>query len=179
MECPRQYHQGTMGPTPDIVPITDFRRDAARIMERAAVDGTPVFVTQKGRLAAVVLPRKRYDELLALAAEGARASGVGAAARPQTPSGTPVAGFAPTRPRHRVETLYGPADPELAAFYASEGIWTEDQGGPRPPRPWERIRAAEGDDVQGGARDEQGLGGAGAALRRSSQGRSSRRPPTS
>ena len=136
-----------MGPTPDIVPITDFRRDAARIMERAAVEGAPVFVTQKGRLTAVLLSRERYDELLALAAVGLSASSEGSATGPQAPSGTPVAGFPPTRPRVRVETLYGPADPELAAFYASEGIWTEDQGGPRPPRPWERNKAAEGDDV--------------------------------
>jgi len=132
-----------MGPTPNIVPITDFRKDAARIMERAAAEGTPVFVTQKGRLASVLLSRERYDELLALAAAGPSAAAEDTAARPRAPAGTPVAGFPPTRPRLGVETLYGPADPETAAFYASEGIWTEDQGGPRPPRPWERNRAAE------------------------------------
>jgi prevent-host-death family protein len=136
-----------MQPTPDIVPITDFRKDAARIMARAAGEGAPVFVTQNGRLTAVLLSRQRYDQLLALAAAGASASEQDTAAGPQAPAGTPVAGFPPTRPRLRVETLYGPADPELAAFYASEGIWTEDQGGPRPPRPWARDRAAEGDEV--------------------------------
>ena len=145
-----------MEPTPNIVPITDFRKDAARIMERAAAEGTPVFVTQNGRLASVLLSPERYDELLALAAAGPSASAEDTAARPRAPAGTPVAGFPPTRPRLRVETLYGPADPETAAFYASEGIWTEDQGGPRPPRPWERNRATEGGGNRPAGADEGG-----------------------
>ncbi len=153
-----------MEPTPHIVTITELRRDAARMFDSAAVDGSPVFVTQKGRLTAVVLSRSRYDELIALAAAGAMsAAGTaprgGVSSATSSPAGTSPAasssdpdssratspgaspgGFPSTRPRYRVDTLYGPVDPETAAFFASEGIWTEDQGGPRPPWPWEERR---------------------------------------
>ena len=59
----------------------------------------------------------------------------------------PVQGFHPTRPRIRVDTLYGLVGPRTAAFYAEQGIWAEDQGGP-PPYPWEHDLSMGGPETR-------------------------------
>ena len=50
-----------MSNVPDIVPITDLRQDAAAIVRRANSKRAPVFITQRGRVAAVLLPIHEYE----------------------------------------------------------------------------------------------------------------------
>ena len=50
-----------MSTVPDIVPITDLRQDAAGVIKRAADSQAPVFITQRGRAAAVVVSAKAYE----------------------------------------------------------------------------------------------------------------------
>ena len=105
-----------MEPAPDIVTITDFRRDAAGIIGGAVVSGAPVFVTQHGRVTAVVLSRDRYERLR-------QRSGL---AEPETAAGE--ADYLPatdvvTQPATAlVETRFGLVEPETADFLKSEGF---------------------------------------------------------
>jgi prevent-host-death family protein len=61
---------------PDIIPVSDLRQDAAGVIKRAADTEEPVFITQRGRPAAVMLSTKRYArtqrelEILRLLARG-------------------------------------------------------------------------------------------------------------
>ena len=61
---------------PDIVPVTDLRQDAAGVIKRAADSQAPVFITQRGRTAAVVISAQSYQrtqhelEILRLLAAG-------------------------------------------------------------------------------------------------------------
>ncbi len=65
-----------MASMPDIVPISDLRQDAAGVVKRAAATDEPVFITQRGRPAAVMLSTQRYArtqrelEILRLLARG-------------------------------------------------------------------------------------------------------------
>lgn len=65
-----------MASMPDIVPISDLRQDAAGVVKRAAATDEPVFITQRGRAAAVMLSTQRYArtqrelEILRLLARG-------------------------------------------------------------------------------------------------------------
>lgn len=65
-----------MTPVPKIVPISDLRQDAAGIIKRAAASGEAVFVTQRGRAAAVLVSAQAYErtqrqlEILRLLAQG-------------------------------------------------------------------------------------------------------------
>ena len=56
-----------MDTPPEIIPITDFRRDAARVIGASVTAETPVFITQCGYVTAVVLSPERYKDLLRLA----------------------------------------------------------------------------------------------------------------
>jgi prevent-host-death family protein len=114
---------------PSIVPITDLRRDTAGVIGRAAAAGDTVFVTQKGRVTAVLLPRARYDGLLRLLAEE-QETAPDCEPAPPPPRNAAPAGFPSTRQRVLVQSQYGLVDPETAAFFAEQGIWTEDQGDP-------------------------------------------------
>jgi hypothetical protein len=58
---------------PEIIPITDFRRDAARIIGGSVTSETPVFITQCGYVTAVVLSPVRYRDLLRQAESAADA----------------------------------------------------------------------------------------------------------
>ncbi|HEX7544844.1 MAG TPA: type II toxin-antitoxin system prevent-host-death family antitoxin [Candidatus Limnocylindrales bacterium] len=66
-----------MSTVPDIVPITDLRQDASGVIKRAAASRQPVFITQRGRAAAVVVSAQAYErtqhelEILRLLARGA------------------------------------------------------------------------------------------------------------
>ena len=63
---------------PDIVPISDLRQDAASVVLRARTKGAPVFITQRGRATAVLVPFEEYErnahdrELLVMLARGER-----------------------------------------------------------------------------------------------------------
>jgi prevent-host-death family protein len=65
-----------MATVPDIVPISDLRADAAGVVKRASDTQEPVFITQRGRAAAVMLSTQRYArtqhelEILRLLARG-------------------------------------------------------------------------------------------------------------
>ena len=65
-----------MSTMPDIVPISDLRADAAGVIKRAATSQAPVFITQRGRAAAVMVSTQSYErsqhelEILRLLATG-------------------------------------------------------------------------------------------------------------
>jgi prevent-host-death family protein len=46
---------------PTIIPISELRQDAAGIIKRATASDEPVFITQRGRAAAVVVSAQRYE----------------------------------------------------------------------------------------------------------------------
>jgi prevent-host-death family protein len=74
-----------MARIPAIVPVSDLRQDAARVLKEARGSNEPVFITQRGRAAAVLMSIDAYRhsesqrELLLLLARGEKeiASGVG------------------------------------------------------------------------------------------------------
>ncbi len=61
---------------PTIIPITDLRQDAARVLRQVRDSKEPVVITQRGRAAAVVMSVEAYErsehdrELLHLLARG-------------------------------------------------------------------------------------------------------------
>jgi prevent-host-death family protein len=65
-----------MAKVPNIVPITDLRQDAAAIVGRARSKREPIFITQRGRAAAVMVSVEEYErtenerQLLLLLAKG-------------------------------------------------------------------------------------------------------------
>jgi prevent-host-death family protein len=65
-----------MGKVPNIIPITDLRQDAAGVVKRVRSSKEPVFITQRGRTAAVLMSSESYEksehdlELLRLLAQG-------------------------------------------------------------------------------------------------------------
>ena len=65
-----------MGKVPCIIPITDLRQDAASVLRHVKEAKEPVFITQRGRAAAVMLSAEAYErgerdrELLRLLARG-------------------------------------------------------------------------------------------------------------
>jgi prevent-host-death family protein len=66
-----------MNPLPTIIPISDLRKDAAGVIKRAALSHEPVFITQRGRPAAVMVDARTYErtqhqlQILELLARGA------------------------------------------------------------------------------------------------------------
>lgn len=48
----------------DITPVSDFRANAASILDKLRVTGRPVVLTQRGRSAAVLLDVRAYQALL-------------------------------------------------------------------------------------------------------------------
>ena len=50
-----------MSAVPKIIPISDLRQDAAGVIKRAAASGEPVFITQRGRAAAVMVSTQTYE----------------------------------------------------------------------------------------------------------------------
>ena len=65
-----------MAKSPSIVPITDLRQDATRLVKRISASRQPVFITQRGRAAAVMVSMDVYEhtqneiELLRILARG-------------------------------------------------------------------------------------------------------------
>ena len=50
-----------MSAVPNIIPISDLRQDAAGVIKRASSSREPVFVTQRGRAAAVIVSPQAYE----------------------------------------------------------------------------------------------------------------------
>lgn len=65
-----------MAKLPNIIPISDLRQDAAKVLERVRESREPVVITQRGRAAAVLLSVEAFEqserdrELLQLLAQG-------------------------------------------------------------------------------------------------------------
>jgi len=63
---------------PDIVPVSDFRQDAAAVLKRLQASAGPLVLTQRGRAVAVMQSVEAYEkvqrerELLRLLAAGER-----------------------------------------------------------------------------------------------------------
>ena len=51
-------------PTRDIQPVTEFRANAAQVIQQVRETGDPVFLTQHGRGAAVLLDIGAYEALV-------------------------------------------------------------------------------------------------------------------
>jgi prevent-host-death family protein len=65
-----------MGRLLNIIPVSDLRQDAAKVLKRVKESGEPVVITQRGRAAAVMLSVEAFEqserdrELLRLLAKG-------------------------------------------------------------------------------------------------------------
>jgi prevent-host-death family protein len=63
---------------PKIIPISDLRQDASGVIKRVSNSRDPLFITQRGRAAAVMVSMKEYEhtqhelEILRLLARGER-----------------------------------------------------------------------------------------------------------
>jgi len=72
-----------MGKLLDIIPVSDLRQNAAKILKQLKDSKEPLIITQRGRAAAVMLSvetfeRSEHDkELLRLLAKGEREIGIG------------------------------------------------------------------------------------------------------
>ena len=72
-----------MSRIPAIIPVSDLRQDAARILEGVKKSSEPVFITQRGRATAVLMSLDAYQlseakrELLLLLARGEKEIGAG------------------------------------------------------------------------------------------------------
>ena len=58
---------------PLIIPVSELRRDAARLIRRMERSHLPVFVTQRGYATAVLLSREDYDTMCVLRDKGLKA----------------------------------------------------------------------------------------------------------
>jgi prevent-host-death family protein len=97
-----------MDESPRVVPVTDIRRDVARLIEEVDRSCRPVFISQRGYLTAVLLSCDRYERLRREAGEG---SGVGRSRR------------RPEEPFRRMQ--YGPRDYETARLFSQDGFRTD------------------------------------------------------
>jgi hypothetical protein len=93
---------------PEVIPITDFRRAAARIIDGPISAGTPVFITQCGYVTAVALSPERYRDILRDLEDARRAAA-------RAPSETP-----PLRDRW-VDDDFGLIDAEAAETMEADG----------------------------------------------------------
>jgi len=67
-----------MGKLANIIPVSDLRQDAAKVLQQVRKSKEPVVITQRGRAAAVLLSIESYErsehdlEILRLLAQGER-----------------------------------------------------------------------------------------------------------
>jgi prevent-host-death family protein len=72
-----------MAKVPAIIPVSDFRQDAARVLNDLKQSSEPVFITQKGRATAVLMSLDAFErseaerELLLLLARGEKETAAG------------------------------------------------------------------------------------------------------
>ena len=73
-----------MPKTPRIIPISDLRQNASDVVRGISSSGEPVFITQRGRAAAVIVSMKAYEasqhefDILRLLARGEKEIKAGA-----------------------------------------------------------------------------------------------------
>jgi PHD/YefM family antitoxin component YafN of YafNO toxin-antitoxin module len=97
-----------MDTPPEIVPITDFRKNAARIIHSSVSMETPVYITQCGYVTAVVLAPHQYRDLVRRAESANEA--IGRLGRPQREDRDGL-----------IETRYGVLDGDAADYFEAEG----------------------------------------------------------
>lgn len=67
-----------MSKAPKIIPISDLRQDVSGVVKRVSASREPLFITQRGRAAAVMVSMQEYEhtqhelEILRLLARGER-----------------------------------------------------------------------------------------------------------
>ncbi len=72
-----------MGKLMDIRPVSDLRRDAAKVLKKLRDNKEPIIITQRGRAAAVIIGVEAYEksehdkEILRLLAKGDREIEIG------------------------------------------------------------------------------------------------------
>jgi prevent-host-death family protein len=72
-----------MGKLMDILPVSDLRRDAAKVLKKLRDNKEPIIITQRGRAAAVIISVEAYEksehdkEILRLLAKGDREIEIG------------------------------------------------------------------------------------------------------
>ena len=72
-----------MGKLINILPVSDLRQDAAKILKRLRENNKPIIITQRGRAAAVIIGVEAYEksehdkEILKLLAKGEKEIGEG------------------------------------------------------------------------------------------------------
>ena len=49
--------------TPILIPVSELRRDVARLIEKARRSPDPLFITQRGYITAVLMAPARYEDL--------------------------------------------------------------------------------------------------------------------
>ncbi len=65
-----------MNHVPNIIPVSDLRQDAAAVLRQIKTDNHPLFITQRGRAAAVMMSIEAFEaaenerELLRILAKG-------------------------------------------------------------------------------------------------------------
>jgi prevent-host-death family protein len=62
-----------MGKPPVVIPVSEFRRDTARLIEVALRSHEPLFITQRGYVTAVLLSREEYGMMCVLRDKGLKA----------------------------------------------------------------------------------------------------------
>ncbi|SDB45348.1 prevent-host-death family protein [Desulfonatronum thiosulfatophilum] len=73
-----------MQKTPKIIPISDLRQDVSGVIRRISTSREPLFITQRGRAAAVMVSMKEYEntqhelQILRLLARGEKEIEAGA-----------------------------------------------------------------------------------------------------
>jgi prevent-host-death family protein len=50
-----------MAKVPSIIPVSDLRQDAARVLKRTRSSDDPVFITQRGRATAVLMSIEAFE----------------------------------------------------------------------------------------------------------------------
>jgi prevent-host-death family protein len=98
-----------MDESPRVVPVTDIRRDVARLIEEVNRSCRPIFISQRGYLTAVLLSCDHYERLRRERSEG---SDAGCSQRRR-----------PEEPFRRMQ--YGPYDYETARLLSQDGFRTE------------------------------------------------------
>ncbi len=50
-----------MPKVPEIIPVTDLRQDASKVLKRVRTSKDPLIITQRGRAAAIILSVSAYE----------------------------------------------------------------------------------------------------------------------
>jgi len=117
--------------SPHIIAITELRRHTSDVIQGPVANGVPVFVTQRGYVAAVILSREVFDRL----ANGERRHSSRADTRSDATDAVTLRGkgsieeFGPLPRGTLFQTPWNLVDAETAAFFMGEGI---------PVRPYRR-----------------------------------------